>query len=1067
MGAIYAAGSPLLVITVYLLGASPAATLVTAAATLLLAAGVVVATAMRRTRHSRDELNETRSQLLGILSSSRAIAWSGEVLPDGTYVEHETHGDMLGSFGFRAKSGLEAGDVWMRHVHPEDIPVLEDIARRHLAGESTTVTYRLVRGDGAVQWVNESSDAIPKPGGGAFIRGLSMDVTQLQSARAELERTKRRLEAMLDASRAHPFAGFLLPGGQFVEHYTGPNLDVLLGGAVPEGSDPSGAWYERIHPDDRAAYDRAMAEAAETAADIDADYRIVGYDGIVRWVTVRAVCRPRDDGTISVEGLAFDITAIRTTADELERARVLLGEITAASGAHAYSGEITADGLFLDQYVPANLERLIGGPVPPAAGFWNELVHPADRDAYRAALLAAMNGVPIDLEYRIVGVDGGVRWLWEQARASAHGPSGTRIEGLVFDVTDRREAAAEVRASHALLDRVEQGVYTIDVGGRRIEYANRAMLELLGGEDATGTGGEWAVHSDDQEVFVERCNAIDQGESWSGTYRIAAPEGGWRWLREHVSNRMDGDRRIADGLVYDATAELETRQALDAVRAQMQIAMESVEEVLFSVELEADGGLRLVFASPGMAKLLGGALPDGVDALAAFSSRVHRDDVPALLEHAERVRAGATDEVEVRLVGYDRVVRWAWIRVRPRPEGGRRYADGIMTDVTARREASAEVERASRVDPLTGLFNRRHAAEAMQAELARADRTGTTTGLVLLDLDRFKTVNDTHGHAAGDAVLVEVSRRIETAVRSYDTVARWGGEEFIVLVPDVDEQGVRRVAEGIRAEIAAAPITTAGGAITITASCGGAVVARGASTVEALTALADQALYAAKRRGRDRVCLMSDLGESDMVAEEPEALKLAEALARWAAIREGGSELHAARVADLAAKVARELGVPASAQFRTRLVGWLHDVGKITIPDRLLRPNHPLAPAEVAVVRGHAEVGRQLIARTPGLSEAAEGIAHHQEHWDGSGYPDGLAGARIPIEARIVAAVDMWAVMTEGFDRPAHEREFALESLRAASGRQLDPAVVDALLAVLTVEWSDAGARLRQADRAA
>jgi diguanylate cyclase (GGDEF)-like protein len=1028
-----------------------------------------VVTSVERERRAREDLSQTRERLLGILAGSHAIAWSGEVLPDGTYIEHETHGDTLASFGFRAAPGREAGDIWMRHVHPEDVPMLAEASERHLRGESATITYRLVRGDGAVQWISEASHARLQPDGSAQVQGLCVDVTALHDARDALERTQRRLETVMAASRAHPFAGFLLPGGLFVEHYTGPNLEMLLGGPVPEGHDPAEAWHERIHPDDRDRYDQTLARAAEQGADHDSEYRLVGYDGIVRWVSVRAVCRPRGDGAVAVDGLAFDITSARMAADELERARILLGEITEASGAHAYAGEITTDGVFFEQYSGANLERLIGGPPPQDPGFWRTLVHPGDRDAYHAAILAALSGVAIDVEYRIVGLDGATRWVWERARAQSRGNGIAYVEGLVFDVTARRAAAAEARAAYDLLDRVDQGVYTLDIDSRTIRYANRAIHELVGERDSESllTDADWSVHPDDRALFDAGRRTIELGNSWSGTYRVAADDG-WRWLREHVACRRDGDRRIADGLVYDATVELETRQALDAVRAQMQIAMESVQEVLFSIEVMPDGDDRLLFASAGMEALLGGELPEGVDTLTAFRSRVHRDDVHALLELVARVRSGETGEIEVRLVGYDRVVRWVWIRVRPRTAGDQRFADGILSDVTARREAAAEIEHASRVDALTGLFNRRHGTEVVVGELARASRAGTPTGLVLLDVDRFKTVNDTYGHAVGDAVLTEVGRRIEASVRRYDTVVRWGGEEFIVLVPDADEQGAGRVAEAIRVAVGATPIVAGSAEVAVTASCGAAVVAPGSGTLELLTGLADQALYAAKRRGRDRVCLVSDLGEGDLTAEEPEVLRVAEALARWAAVREGVSELHAAQVADLSAKVARHLGLPASVQLRARLAGWLHDVGKITIPDHVLRPDRELTPDEAAVLRTHAEVGRQLMARTPGLGEAADGVGCHHEHWDGSGYPAGMAGEQIPIEARIVAAVDHWSAETEsGRPRRVQGQDGALAGLRAAAGSALDPTVVDALIAVIGAEWAAAGERLRQGDQAA
>ena len=231
--------------------------------------------------------------------------------------------------------------------------------------------------------------------------------------------------------------------------------------------------------------------------------------------------------------------------------------------------------------------------------------------------------------------------------------------------------------------------------------------------------------------------------------------------------------------------------------------------------------------------------------------------------------------------------------------------------------------------------------------------------------------------------------------------------------------------------------------LAVTASAGAARAGIGRFTAEALVDAADRALYSAKRRGRDRLRLYGELTESDFLMEEPDAIRIAEAMSRSASVREGVSDLHCARVADLAARVAEHLSLGATAVLRCRLGGWLHDLGKVAIPDRVLSKAGPLTDDEWAVMRTHAALGGEIVGRIPGLADAAPAVRHHHERYDGGGYPDGLVGDEIPIEARIVGAVDTWSAMTEDrVYRSGLARAEALIELERCSGTQLDPAVV-------------------------
>jgi diguanylate cyclase (GGDEF)-like protein len=165
--------------------------------------------------------------------------------------------------------------------------------------------------------------------------------------------------------------------------------------------------------------------------------------------------------------------------------------------------------------------------------------------------------------------------------------------------------------------------------------------------------------------------------------------------------------------------------------------------------------------------------------------------------------------------------------------------------------ARAEAERLSRVDALTEVFNRRHFSEVLAAELARTRRGGPAPAVLLLDVDHFKRVNDEHGHLTGDAVLKAAAERIASVLRGSDCLARWGGEEFAILAPETDRDGAAQLADRARAALAEHPVEVDGLAIGLTASVGAAVAGDGLETADALVSSADQALYEAKRAGRD------------------------------------------------------------------------------------------------------------------------------------------------------------------------------------------------------------------------
>lgn len=371
-------------------------------------------------------------------------------------------------------------------------------------------------------------------------------------------------------------------------------------------------------------------------------------------------------------------------------------------------------------------------------------------------------------------------------------------------------------------------------------------------------------------------------------------------------------------------------------------------------------------------------------------------------------------------------------------------------------EANARLEAIATTDPLTGLPNHRALVDLINKEIERVDRYGRSCALLFLDLDHFKALNDGRGHVAGDAALSELGSVAKGCLRGMDTLGRWGGEEFVVLLPETDAEAALEMAERLRAAVAAHSFLPGGG-LYLTCSMGVAAYPAHASDRSALVEAADRAMYAAKKLGRNQVRSVADpivktleAGKDDS-REEVALQGTVEALAVLVEARDAFTGEHTKVVEEFAKKIAGEMGLEASEVRLIGMVGKLHDIGKVAIPDTILQKPGALSEEEWALMHKHPLIGSDVVSRVPTLRMTAPGIRGHHERWDGTGYPDGLAGEKIPLAARIVSVADCFSAMTT--DRPyraARSQAGALEELRRAAGTHFDPTVVNAMERLFT-----------------
>jgi len=546
------------------------------------------------------------------------------------------------------------------------------------------------------------------------------------------------------------------------------------------------------------------------------------------------------------------------------------------------------------------------------------------------------------------------------------------------------------------------------------------------------------------------------------------------------------------GLVKDISEIKKVQNALKRDRDFIRGIIETNQLFIFGVSL-ADS--RITIFNQG-AELISGFRRDEVIGREYPDVLVAEEDLPGAVGMLDAIRSGAAGLVghsERRILtkaGDVRLMQWTY-SVSMDDNGQPVHVVAFGRDITAEREMQANIERArsdleranaelkrmASTDFLTGLANRRQAAAMFERELARSRRVGCPLSVILMDFDHFKTVNDTYGHEVGDAVLRHVAELLRTRLRATDVIARHGGEEFLVVLPETGADGAAFLADTVRHAVQETPLIHGGHRIPLSISAGVTALEPGQDvTIDVLTTRADEAMYCAKNLGRNRVVVWNRMQEGkvepslaaservmeiqnrieDLKTRNHEALleglyELVESLETGNPFLQG----HSANCAYYALAIGREMGFDAARLDVLRRAAMLHDLGNIAIPDEVLWKNGPLTKADLSLVCQHPAASVKIIENMPGLQREVRIIRHHHERPDGRGYPDGIVGDAIPAEARILAVADAIEAMTRArCHRPAYSLRETLDIITAGAPKQFDHEAVEAALVASEKEGS-------------
>jgi diguanylate cyclase (GGDEF)-like protein/putative nucleotidyltransferase with HDIG domain len=354
-------------------------------------------------------------------------------------------------------------------------------------------------------------------------------------------------------------------------------------------------------------------------------------------------------------------------------------------------------------------------------------------------------------------------------------------------------------------------------------------------------------------------------------------------------------------------------------------------------------------------------------------------------------------------------------------------------------EAKSRLAHLAERDGLTGLFNHRAIHIRLQEALAAGEEG--VHSLLMLDMDCFKQLNDTYGHPIGDQILRHIAQTVQQACPPDSVIGRCGGDEFMVLLPQHDALAAEQVATEIRHALGERPfINPEGTPLPLRLCFGIADTGMVGRSPNSLVAAADAALYESKARGGDTVTLhLVEIKEGDQNAGG-NAYSVLEGLVTAIDHKDHYTKAHSEHMTRFALEIADALGCSSEICDVVRVAGLLHDVGKIGVPDSILRKPGRLTAEEYEIMKSHVTLSAAIIHGLPFLSDILDAVAHHHERWDGKGYPYGKAGEQIPLLGRVLGVADAFSAMT--LDRPYRAGmsiEAALTEVERGSGTQFDP----------------------------
>lgn len=545
-------------------------------------------------------------------------------------------------------------------------------------------------------------------------------------------------------------------------------------------------------------------------------------------------------------------------------------------------------------------------------------------------------------------------------------------------------------------------------GLKLTEIRGKTPAELLGPE----LGSQVAAN-------YQRCVAEEAPLSYEESLEL--PAGRRMWLTTLTPVSREGRVKYIVGSSQDIT---ERKRAAEALRLSEERYRQLVENVAEGIFVIQDGTIK--FANPTACRLLG--LPAEAIIAKPLLQFVHHEDRNFVAVKGETMLTGVNkqEKFPVRIIDSDGEVKWLEISVVTIDWEDRPAFLAFASDITERRQAQKKLEYLSLHDALTGLYNRAFFDEEMNRLDGSREYPVT---VIAADLDGLKLVNDTMGHAAGDELITACANVLKESLRNSDILARVGGDEFAVLLPNTDSSTGDIIARRIRAQTD--EYNRKDTRLPLSISLGIATASANTSSLEEVYKKADDRMYKNKLERRD-------VAQSQAV----------DILLTTLQAKDSTFPDHTLIVCRHCLELGERLKLPLSQLIDLALLAQVYKLGLVGIPEDVLQKKAPLTEEERALIRQHPEKGHRIALSSPDLAELANLILKQQAWWDGSGYPQGLSGTDIPVQCRILAIASAYTALTGSRPyRAAQSEAAARQELQRCAGTQFDPELVSLFLA--------------------
>ncbi|BDI33224.1 hypothetical protein CCAX7_52750 [Capsulimonas corticalis] len=619
-------------------------------------------------------------------------------------------------------------------------------------------------------------------------------------------------------------------------------------------------------------------------------------------------------------------------------------------------------------------------------------------------------------------------------------------EAMRREVEERRESENHLQESqrrmHAILTSAPLVLFAVDAKGV-ITLSEGQALNSLGLTPGEVVGRSvFELYRDDPQIIDVMHRALS-GKRIRETTHV-----GDIYFDSQFSPEFDEEGRVI-GAICVCTDITESVKVEVRYRSIIENAVEGIYQTTM--------GGRILSANPSMAAILGYDSPDelmeSVDHVGRdiYHNPTRRGEFLALIESW-----GSVSQFDSQVRRKDGEPLWISENARcvRDSEGRVLFYEGTIQDITERRAVEVERERMlaealakQDLDPLTGLLNHRAFQKRFDDEATRALEDNYSLAVVVIDLDNFRFFNEVYGYQVGDELLLRVADALRAATRYYDCMARFGGDEFVVLMPGACAEDVASLRARLTQRLEEISYEPPGSesAVPLSVSAGVALFPDEAATRVLTLEMATERLHRAKTGGRDNGV---DLLRASL-AESVSGFSMLYGLVSAVDNKDRYTRHHSEDVMLYCLEIAEQLGWSSEEKHVLRVAALLHDVGKIGVPDSILRKPGKLTEEEITIIQEHPTLGAIIVGAIPALHPTLDAVRHHHECWNGSGYPAALAGLNIPPMARVMAVADAYSAMTT--DRPYRkgmDPMHALEILRSGAGEQWDPECVAAFLSV-------------------